>query len=244
MFSQNLKNIKISIIIPALNEAENIKQAIPAVSYANAITQPSINIEVIVVDGGSQDDTVAIAQSLGVKVISSPPGRAVQMNAGAALASGEVLLFLHADTRLPVGFDGLIRTALQQPGVVAGAFALRIDAELAGLRLIEKGVYWRSRFFQMPYGDQAIFMTKDLFQQVGGFPELPIMEDFELMRRLKRIGEITILNVAVITSARRWLQRGVIKTTLINQVVIIAYLLGVAPAQLRNWYRQGKFFRF
>jgi len=225
---QNLKNIKISIIIPTLNEVGNIQQTI-------ATTQPSVNIEVIVVDGGSQDDTVAIAQSLGVKVISSSPGRAVQMNTGAALAAGEILLFLHADTRLPVGFDEMIRAALQQPGVVAGAFALRIDADLA--------VYWRSHFFQMPYGDQAIFMTKAVFEKVGGFSELPIMEDFELMRRLKHIGKITVLGVAVITSGRRWLQRGVFQTTLINQVVIIAYLLGVAPAQLHSWYRQGKFFR-
>ncbi|MBD2343265.1 TIGR04283 family arsenosugar biosynthesis glycosyltransferase [Anabaena subtropica] len=234
---KNLENIKISIVIPALNEAENIQQAI-------ATTQPSADIEVIVVDGGSQDDTVAIAQSLGVKVISSFPGRAVQMNAGATLAMGEILLFLHADTRLPVGFDEIIRAALQQPGVIAGAFALRINADLAGLRLVEKGVYWRSRLLQMPYGDQAIFMTKAVFQQVGGFPELPIMEDFELMRRLKRVGKIAILPVAVVTSARRWLQKGVFKTTLINQVVIVAYLLGVAPAQLRSWYRQGRFFKF
>ncbi|WP_414751998.1 TIGR04283 family arsenosugar biosynthesis glycosyltransferase [Anabaena sp. CCY 9910] len=232
-----MKNIKVSIIIPTLNEADNIQQTI-------ATTQPSVNIEVIVVDGGSQDDTVAIAQSFGVKVISSSPGRAIQMNTGAALAAGEILLFLHADTRLPVGFDEMIRAALQQPGVVAGAFALRIDADLAGLRWVEKGVYWRSRFLQMPYGDQAIFLTKSIFEEVGGFPELPIMEDFELIRRLKSVGKITLIPVSVATSARRWLQRGVFKTTLINQVVIIAYLLGVAPAQLRNWYRQGKFFRF
>jgi len=152
-------------------------------------------------------------------------------------------VYKRQDTRLPVGFDEMIRAALQQPGVVAGAFALRIDADLAGLRWVEKGVYWRSHFFQMPYGDQAIFMTKAVFEKVGGFSELPIMEDFELMRRLKHIGKITVLGVAVITSGRRWLQRGVFQTTLINQVVIIAYLLGVAPAQLHSWYRQGKFFR-
>lgn len=232
----NIQSQKISIIIPALNEAGNIKQTI-------ATTQPSQNIEVIVVDGGSQDETVAIAQSLGVKVISSFPGRAVQMNAGVALATGEILLFLHADTQLPVGFDEMIRAGLQQPGVIAGAFALRINAEGASLRFVEKGVYWRSRFLQMPYGDQAIFMTKAIFQQVGGFPELPIMEDFELMRRLKPMGKIIILSVPVITSARRWLQKGVFKTTIINQIVIIAYLLGITPAQLRIWYSQGKFFR-
>ncbi|RCJ40270.1 glycosyltransferase [Nostoc minutum NIES-26] len=234
--SQNIDAAKISIIIPTLNEAGNIKQAI-------ATTQPSTNIEVIVVDGGSQDDTVAIAQSLGVKVISSSPGRASQMNAGAVAASGDILLFLHADTHLPTGFDDMVRAALQKAGTVAGAFALRIDASLLSLRWVEWGVNWRSHFWQMPYGDQAIFLTKEVFQQIGSFPELPIMEDFELMRRLKRIGEIVILPVPVVTSARRWLQKGVFKTTLINQIVIIAYLLGVSPEQIRSWYRQGKFRR-
>ncbi|MBN3942144.1 MAG: TIGR04283 family arsenosugar biosynthesis glycosyltransferase [Nostoc sp.] len=235
--SQNIGAGKISIIIPAINEAGNIKEAI-------ATTQLSINIEVIVVDGGSKDDTVEIVQSLGVKVISSfTPGRAVQMNAGAVAASGEILLFLHADTRLPTGFDEMIRTALQQPGSVAGAFKLRIDASLLSLRWVEWGVNVRSHFYQMPYGDQAIFLTKEVFQQIGGFPELPIMEDFELMRRLKRIGRVVIISTPVVTSARRWLQKGVFKTTLLNQIVIIAYLLGVSPERICRWYRREKFKR-
>ncbi|WGV24317.1 TIGR04283 family arsenosugar biosynthesis glycosyltransferase [Halotia branconii] len=229
----DLNTAKISIIIPTLNEQENIKAAI-------ATTQHSTNIEVIVVDGGSQDDTVAITQSLGIKIISSLPSRAIQMNTGAIAASGEILLFLHADTRLPIGFDQMIRTALQQPKTVAGAFVLQINDPSWGLRWIERGVYWRSHFLQMPYGDQAIFVTKAVFQQTGNFPELPIMEDFELIRRLKRIGKIIILPVPVITSARRWLQKGIVKTTLLNQIVIIAYFLGVSPQRLRNWYRQEK----
>lgn len=98
-----------------------------------------------------------------------------------------------------------------------------------------------SHFWQMPYGDQAIFLTKEVFQQIGKFPELPIMEDFELMRRLKRTGKIVIIPVPVVTSARRWLQKGVLQTTLLNQIVIIAYLLGASPEQIRSWYRQGKF---
>ncbi|MBW4561105.1 MAG: TIGR04283 family arsenosugar biosynthesis glycosyltransferase [Mojavia pulchra JT2-VF2] len=241
---QNLSTASISIIIPTLNEAVNIKIAMSSLQeagFANATTQPSRNIEVIVVDGGSKDDTVEIAQSLGVKVILSSPGRAVQMNAGAVAASGEILLFLHADTRLPSGFDAMIRTALQQPRTVAGAFKLRIDASPWGMRWVEWGVNWRSHFLQMPYGDQAIFLTKEVFQQIGGFPELPIMEDFELIRRLKRIGKIAIIAVPVVTSARRWLQKGIIQTTLINQIVIIAYLLGVSPKRIRSWYRQEKF---
>ncbi|MEH2094699.1 TIGR04283 family arsenosugar biosynthesis glycosyltransferase [Nostoc sp.] len=232
--SQNIDAAKISIIIAAINEARNIKETI-------ATTQSRLNIEVILVDGGSQDDTVAIAQSLGVKVISSSPGRAVQMNAGAVTSGGEILLFLHADTRLPTGFDEMICTALQQPGTVAGAFNLRIDAPLLSLRWVELGVKWRSHFCQMPYGDQAIFLTKESFQQIGGFPELPIMEDFELIRRLKTIGRIVIISTPVITSARRWLQKGVFKTTLLNQLVIIAYLLGVSPERIRTWYRREKF---
>ncbi len=225
---------KLSIIIPALNEAANIAEAI-------ITTQGSINTEIIVVDGGSQDDTVAIAQSLGVKVIVSSPGRAMQMNAGAVAASGEILLFLHADTRLPAGFDAMVRTALPQPKTVAGAFRLRIDASSWGIRLVEWGINLRSHFLQMPYGDQAIFITKPMFQKIGCFPELPIMEDFELIRRLKRMGKITIIPVPVITSARRWLKKGIFQTTLINQIVIIAYLLGVSPERIRSWYRQGKF---
>lgn len=232
--SQNIDAAKISIIIAAINEARNIKETI-------ATTQSRLNIEVILVDGGSQDDTVAIAQSLGVKVISSSPGRAVQMNAGAVASGGEILLFLHADTRLPTGFDEMICTALQQPGTVAGAFNLRIDAPLLSLRWVELGVKWRSHFCQMPYGDQAIFLTKESFQQIGGFPELPIMEDFELICRLKRIGRIVIIPTPVLTSARRWLQKGIFKTTLLNQLVIIAYLLGVSPERIRRWYRREKF---
>ncbi|QLE56162.1 TIGR04283 family arsenosugar biosynthesis glycosyltransferase [Nostoc sp. TCL26-01] len=235
--SQNLNMATISIIIPTLNEAGNIKQVITNI-------QPRTNIEIIVVDGGSQDDTVALAESFGVKVISSSPSRALQMNAGAAIANGNILLFLHADTRLPVGFDEMIRSVLQQPGVVAGAFTLRIDGSGLPLRLVELGVKWRSHFLQMPYGDQAIFITKEFFIQIGYFPEIPIMEDFELIIRLKHIGKIAIISASVITSARRWMQKGVIKTTLINQIVIIAYLLGIAPEQIRTWYRQGKFWGF
>lgn len=234
--SQYFDTTTISIIIPTLNEAENIKAAL-------ASTQASTSVEVIVADGGSKDETVNIAKSLGIKVILPTAGRAKQMNAGALAASGDILLFLHADTRLPPEFDCMVRTALAQPGIVAGAFALRIDAELANLRVVEWGVNVRSRFLQMPYGDQAIFLTKEIFNYIGGFPELPIMEDFELMRRLRRMGKITLIPVPVVTSPRRWLQKGIWQTTLINQIVIVAYFLGVSPQRIRNWYRREKFKR-
>ncbi|NEP00594.1 MAG: glycosyltransferase family 2 protein [Symploca sp. SIO2E9] len=221
---------QISIIIPVLNEASKIAETL-----ANA--QNASNVEVIVVDGGSQDQTVAISLSSGAKVLSSPAGRAGQMNAGALAANGEILLFLHGDTRLPKGFDTLIRQAIASPDTIAGAFELRIDAHLRGLWLIEKIVNARSRWFSMPYGDQAIFLKNIVFKEIGGFPCLPIMEDFELMRRLRGLGKIAIVSAAVLTSGRRWQKLGVLKTTLINQLIIIGYFLGVPLKILVRCYR-------
>ncbi|HEY9605774.1 MAG TPA: TIGR04283 family arsenosugar biosynthesis glycosyltransferase [Allocoleopsis sp.] len=222
---------KISIVIPVLNEAIAIRAVL-----AQVLDRP--NVEAIVVDGGSEDDTVAIAQTMGVKVISTTAGRARQMNAGAAVATGDILLFLHADTQLPPNFDRFVRQALQKPGTVAGAFELRIDAQLRGVKLIERMVNWRSHFLSMPYGDQAIFLKKSVFTELDGFPDLPIMEDFELIRRLKRLGQIAIVSAPVLTSGRRWQKLGVVKTTLINQLVIVGYFLGVPPSELVRWYRR------
>jgi rSAM/selenodomain-associated transferase 2 len=215
-----------------VNEAKSISGAI-------ASTQQGANVEVIVVDGGSQDSTVEFAQSLGVKVLSASRSRACQMNVGAKAATGDILLFLHADTRLPAQFDTLVRATLIQPDIIAGAFALRIDAPVWSLRLIEIGVNWRSRTLQMPYGDQAIFLNSILFQEIGSFPEIPMMEDFELIRRLRRLGRIAIISSPVFTSGRRWLQLGVAKTTLMNQIAIISYLLGISPQKIKRWYRRN-----
>jgi rSAM/selenodomain-associated transferase 2 len=224
---------KISIIIPVLNEANTINGVLARILGAS-------NLEVIVVDGGSQDKTVALTQSVGVKVIAATGGRASQMNAGAAVATGSILLFLHADTHLPPAFDTFVRQVLLDTGTIAGAFELRIDAELWGIRLIEKMVNLRSHFLSLPYGDQAIFLKASIFKEIGGFPNLPIMEDFELMRRLKRYGKIAIAPAPVLTSGRRWQKLGVVRTTLINQLIIIGYFLGVPPAKLARWYRQRR----
>ncbi len=228
----NNKN-KISIIIPVLNEAKNIKQVLSNLPNSS-------NLEVIVVDGGSQDETVAIVRSLGIKILFSSGGRAMQMNAGAAMATGDILLFLHADTILPTGFPAMVTKALAETGIIAGAFKLAIDAEIWGIWLVEKMVNLRSRFCSLPYGDQAIFLKADVFKQIGGFPQLPIMEDFVLIRHLKKLGKIALLPVPAITSGRRWQKLGIVKTTSINQLMIIGYYLGISPEKLARWYRNQK----
>jgi len=222
---------QISIIIPALNEAETIAETLYHLKSGG-------HLEVIVADGGSQDDTVRLARDHGAKVIHSKPGKAAQMNAGAAAASGNILVFLHADTLLPGEFSEQIGATLNQSGVAAGAFRLKINSRAAGIRIIEGTANLRSRFLRLPYGDQALFMKKSLFEEIGGFPDLPIMEDFILVRRLKRKGKIVMLPAAVVTSPRRWLHLGVLRTWLINQLIVIAYYLGARPERLTRLYRR------
>jgi rSAM/selenodomain-associated transferase 2 len=160
------------------------------------------------------------------------------MNRGAAEANGDVLLFLHADTRLPKNFDRLVLRSLAQPGIAAGAFELRIDTPTPGLRLIERIANWRSRCLRTPYGDQGIFMLTRVFHGVGGFSDFPIMEDFELIRRLQKKGKIITLSAPVLTSSRRWQNFGILKTTLINQLVIITYYMGIPPDTIARLYRR------
>jgi len=223
----------ISVIIPTLNEARAIEATISKLKKHR-------QTEIIVVDGGSQDRTVKIARSMGVRVLETAACKATQMNTGAAVAAGDVLLFLHADTRLPENFETCVAAALAQDNVCAGAFSLGIDSGAGGLRLIERVANWRSRFFQLPYGDQALFVSRSLFHEIGGYPDYPIMEDFELVRRLKRKGKIVVLPESVRTSARRWENFGIVKTWLLNQIIVIAYYLGISPQRLSEWYRREK----
>ncbi len=228
--STDRKTSNISIIIPTRNEADSIGRLLPEL-----LAVPGV--ELLVVDGGSTDNTVDIAKSLGAQVLSSPPGRAEQMNAGAEAAHGSILLFLHCDTKLAPGFVEQVEAALNQPEISAGAFQLSIDGKGFGLRVIEWLVDFRSKILQMPYGDQGIFVTTDIFFSVGTFPRQPIMEDFELMRRLRGRGKIKILPLHATTSARRWKKLGIMRTTVINQAIILGYLLGVNPEKLAGWYR-------
>ncbi len=224
---------RLSVIIPTLNEETTIAHTLECVRGGSAW-------EVVVVDGQSTDRTREIARAQGATVVESLPGRGRQLTLGASIATGDTLLFLHADTSLPSGFDDYIFRTLDQPGVCAGAFRLLIDAEGRPFRVIEKMVNFRSRFRQMPYGDQAIFVSTDAFREAGGFPDLPIMEDYVLIRRLRRLGRIEIAPATVVTSARRWIKHGVWRTTLRNQICIIAYRLGVPLARIARWRGRSK----
>ncbi|MGP1375441.1 MAG: TIGR04283 family arsenosugar biosynthesis glycosyltransferase [Almyronema sp.] len=223
---------RISIILPLLNEAATLPTTLAAIPR-------SADLEIIGVDGGSQDETVALARRWGMRVIEAEQGRYHQLNVGAEAATGDILLFLHADTCLPPEFESIIRDCLKQPQVVGGAFRLKIDADLPGIRWVERGVYWRSRWFQLPYGDQALFLRKTWFEKLGGFAPMPIMEDYDFARRLARCGQIVIVPAWVTTSGRRWQRLGVWQTTVVNQLIVLAYAWGVSPQRLAHWYRHG-----
>lgn len=211
----------LSVIIPALNEAENIGAVVEAVRRANPH-------EVIVVDGGSTDSTAELASQAGAIVLSSPPGRGRQQRLGAERARGESLVFLHADTRLPADFPAVVADILARTNVAGGAFRFKLDEPGLGLGWIERLVDWRCRMLGLPYGDQALFVRADVLESIGGYPALPIMEDYELVRRLKRVGRIEVSDAEAITSARRLRKLGALNAALTNIGCLAAYKLGVS----------------
>jgi rSAM/selenodomain-associated transferase 2/rSAM/selenodomain-associated transferase 1 len=224
----------ISVVIPALNEEEYIGRAI-----RSAMTADQGEVEIIVVDGGSSDETVQVARACGATVLESARGRARQMNAGAAAACGDILLFLHADSYLPADFAACVHRTLAAPDTIAGAFALRIEPPSAAMRFYAATTNLRSRVAGLPYGDQAIFLTRAAFERVGGYPDLPIMEDLELVRRLRRLGHVRIANRTAGTSARRWHQGGVLRTSFVNQLLLLAHFAGFSPRKLFLWRESG-----
>jgi uncharacterized protein len=219
---------RLSIIVPTLNEESTLATTLGPLSRIS-------DVELIVADGGSTDATVSIARELGAQVIPARRGRGRQLNTGAALASGETLLFLHADSHLPPDFAAAIRATLAARHI-AGAFRLRIAAPGWSLRCVEWAANLRSRLWQMPYGDQGLFIAAEEFFAMGGYPNWPLMEDYELCRRLRRRGRIGLAQQAIETSARRWAKLGVCRTTLINQCILLGFHLGVSPERLAAWY--------
>ncbi|HEX5846337.1 MAG TPA: TIGR04283 family arsenosugar biosynthesis glycosyltransferase [Rhodoplanes sp.] len=223
--------MRLSIIIPVLDEEAEIAHVLAALAPLR-----SRGVETIVVDGGSRDRTVALAAPLADRVITAPRGRAVQMNTGAVAATGDVLLFLHADTRLPAEADRLVLDGLARSGRQWGRFDVRISGRHPLLRVVAALMNIRSRLTGIATGDQAMFVRRDLFERVGGFPAIPLMEDVAFSRAAKRVGEPLCLSPRAITSGRRWEQRGVMRTILLMWRLRLAYSLGAAPARLAHLY--------
>ena len=214
----------LSVIIPALNETGRIAEAIASASVDG--------VEVIVADGASTDNSAQTARRCGAKVVTAPPGRARQMNAGAASATGKVLCFLHADTVLPGGFERAIFETMSNPNTIAGAF--RYQNDLAST-IFQRIVHIRSSSFSLPYGDQAIFIRKTDFDAAGGFPDIPLAEDLFFVRSLKRLGRIVTLGLPARTSPRRRLSEGLWKNTMINLVILTTCYLGASPKTIARF---------
>jgi rSAM/selenodomain-associated transferase 2 len=210
--------VTISVVIPTLDEAAGIVRSV------ESVVAPGI--EVIVVDGGSQDETCRLARDAGVRVLASRPGRARQLRMGGEKSTGDVVLFLHADTRLECGWSQAVRQAMADPECAGGAFAFRFTERGALLRWIELGVALRVALFRLPYGDQAIFVRRSVLEHMGGIPIVPIMEDLDLVRAIKRAGRLQMLERTATTSSRRYVRGGSLRTMLQHQRALLGWWLG------------------
>jgi rSAM/selenodomain-associated transferase 2 len=222
--------LRISIIVPVLDEAPSIGATLACMQSLRASGH-----EVIVVDGGSADGTVERASPLADRTLVAQRGRARQMNAGAEHAVGEVLWFVHADTELPPRADGWVLAAVAE-GHAWGRFDVRLSGAAHLLRIVERTMNWRSRVSGICTGDQAIFVHREAFRAVGGFPDIPLMEDIALSRRLKCLGRPACVRAPVLTSSRRWEAHGVIRTVLLMWGLRLGYFLGVSPSRLVRLY--------
>ncbi|HSQ52777.1 MAG TPA: TIGR04283 family arsenosugar biosynthesis glycosyltransferase [Nitrospiraceae bacterium] len=231
--------IPISVIIPTLNEERTIAATL-------AHTASLGFAELIVVDGGSTDETPALLESYRLKTQSSAlspvhwvtasPGRARQMNEGAKASHGEILLFLHADTQLPRDANTVINRALADRRMVGGRFDVRFDRPSMWGTIISKTMNWRSRLSGLAIGDQALFVRRPIFEQMGGFADMPLMEDIEFSGRLKQAGATAALTATVTTSFRRWEQHGPLRTILLMWTLRFLYWIGISPSHLVKWY--------
>lgn len=221
----------ISVVIPALNEREHIERALSSTRLPD--------VERVVVDGGSRDGTPETARVLEAEqVVASAPGRAAQMDLGYRLSSGDVVIFLHADSRLEQGWLEALRRALDDEDVAGGAFRLRFDSESWRFRSIELGVRLRSWLLRLPYGDQALFARRRVLDERGGVPAVPIFEDLDLARDIRRAGKLALLRPFAHTSPRRYERHGALRVVILNLVTLGAYLLDLDRVRVCRWYRR------
>lgn len=221
----------VGVVIPTLNEALHLPGILEDMERLAA---PH---EVVVVDGGSRDDTLELARSAGVRAVSAPLGRGPQLNAGAAALECEWLCFLHADVRMPGAARAELERAAADPALQVAVWGLKIDAAGFWPRFMELGTLLRDRIGGLPYGDQGLLVRRELFQAVGGFPELPIMEDVALIRMLGRRARIERLRARLVVSPRRWQREGPYRSWIRNGLLLSAYLAGASPRRLVRWYR-------
>ena len=222
---------KISIIMPVFNEEKNLRATLNCLNLSG-------NEELIIVDGGSCDGTVSIAKEFTDKVFSTETGRAHTMNYGAGKATGDMILFLHADCVLPENGYDLIRITLRKNNFSAGAFHLSINASGLRYRLIEAGANLRSLATSIMYGDQGIFMKRTIFDQIGGYAEIPLMEDIDISKKLKKTGKLALISPPIKSSPRRWLKEGALHTTLRDWAIAFSYtFLNISPARLLKYYK-------
>ncbi|GBE02248.1 N-glycosyltransferase [bacterium BMS3Bbin06] len=228
----NMKDLKISVIMPVLNEEKGLEKKLRSLNLTESE-------ELIIVDGGSSDRTVEIASDFTELVYCTQSGRARQMNLGARKAGGDILLFLHADCILPEHAFQIIRATLSRNNTVAGAFDLSIDSPSPCFRVIERGANIRSRITRTPYGDQGIFMIKDTFEELGGYADIPIMEDIEIARRLNKKGGLALIRQRIKASPRRWQKEGLFYTSVRDWALALAYtVFHVSPERLIKYYRR------
>lgn len=223
--------MRVAVVVPTLDEADNLRRLLPELLAEFD--------EVVVSDGGSADGSAEVARQLGARVVEGPAGRGGQLHRGATACECEILLFLHADTRLPPGAPELVHGAVAG-GAVGGAFRLRFDRRPPLLVLGERLIGWRTRWTRLPLGDQAQFVTRAAYRALGGYRDWPILEDLDFARRLKRHGRVALVDAPVTTAARRYLQGGVVATTARNWLIWGLFACGVSPRRLARLYRHTR----
>lgn len=220
---------RISIVVPLLDEEALVADALDRLRALGPF-------EIIGADGGSSDRTAALARPRVDRLLVTPPGRAMQLNAAAAIARGEVLLFVHVDTRLPARALDAVSATLTDPTVIGGAFRVSIQDSRTRYRVVEWGANLRATLTRVPYGDQAVFVRRALFQELGGFPPVPVLEDVAFARRLKRAGRVQLLRERVTNSSRRWEREGLVYATLRNWLITLLFVSGIPAQRLARWY--------